>query len=246
MTRSPLIVIPACTDGARLPDKPLLEVRGKPMVFCVLERCLKADVGPVIVATDDDRVYKMVEKEGEAVVKVHGGHPVAETINKAVIGPNRVVISVPVNMPFVAPVVVQQLAREMYEGEWDMATPVQFMRGAEGWDDPGVVKVVMRNDNTAMYFSRSQVPNQDFIDYGESKGPVWWKHIGIYAYRNHVLQRLAAEEPFQCELMERLEQLRALQLGIKIKCVGAMEDCGVEVNTPDDLERANKLVLAGV
>lgn len=240
MSDLPVVVIPARMTSTRLPGKPLALINGERMIVRVWQQASKIPgIDKVVVATDDELIADVVRAEGgEAVVSdmsyETGTDRVADIAR--VIGGDRIVLNVQGDLPFFHPQVGSALIRALQQDvNADMATPVTMRRGfCPELMDPNVIKVVFDLNFRALYFGRSPLPSHCNADQH------WYKHIGVYAYRNSALQRFAGMSQTQLETAERLEQLRALEHGMHIKIVSVINDCGQEVNTPVDLERANR------
>jgi 3-deoxy-manno-octulosonate cytidylyltransferase (CMP-KDO synthetase) len=237
-----IAIIPARFHSTRLPGKALASIAGRPMVAHVAERTRRArGLARVLVATDDARIARAVEAIGIEAVLTRPDHPsgtdrlaeVARTLDA------DVVVNVQGDLPLLDPVMVEVLvARLAADATLPMATLAAAIHDQAEWRSPHVVKVVAGRDGRALYFSRSPIPHDR--DGRRAPGtPLGWRHIGMYGYRRDVLLRLAAMPPSPLEQSERLEQLRALEHGIAIGVVEwtAAEPL-IEVDTPDDLERA--------
>jgi 3-deoxy-manno-octulosonate cytidylyltransferase (CMP-KDO synthetase) len=241
--RAPAVaIIPARFDSTRLPGKALALIGGRPMVCHVAERTRRArGLARVIVATDDARIEAAVRGMGAEAVLTRREHPsgtdrlaeVAARLDAAI------VVNVQGDLPLLDPLMVERLvARMADEPALPMATLATALRDEAEWRSPHVVKVVTGRDGRALYFSRSPIPfdRDGTLAAGE---PLGWRHIGMYAYRRDVLLRFAGLPPSPLERRERLEQLRAVENGIAIGVVEwtAAEPL-IEVDTPEDLERA--------
>ena len=227
-------VIPARYASTRLPGKPLLEIAGKPMIQWVVERVRRArTVGQVLVATDDPRIVEAVRAFGGRAVLTSADHPSGtDRIAEAVRGLDAaVVVNVQGDEPLIHPAVVDACVRPLLEGEEaPVVTACVPIASAGVRDDPAVVKVVRDLKGYALYFSRSVIPlDRD----GEGVGP-WYKHLGLYAYRREFLLEYVGWEPTPLERTERLEQLRVLERGFRIRVVTVEHD-SVAVDTPEAL-----------
>ena len=235
-------IIPARFQSTRLPGKALALIGGRPMVCHVAERTRRArGLERVIVATDDERIRAAVAAMGAEVVMTRPDHPSGTDRLAEVAGglTADVVVNVQGDLPLLDPTMVERLVERMTaEPTLPMATLATPIRDAAEWRSPHVVKVVADANGRALYFSRAPIPHdRDGI---RRPGQVLGlRHIGMYGYRKDVLLRLAALPPSPLELVEKLEQLRALEHGIAIGVVEwtAAEPL-IEVDTPDDLERA--------
>ncbi len=235
-------IIPARFQSTRLPGKALALIGGRPMVCHVAERTRRArGLERVIVATDDERIRAAVAAMGAEVVMTRADHP-SGTDRLAEVARDLtadVVVNVQGDLPLLDPLMVERLvARLAGDPMLPMATLATPIRDAAEWRSPHVVKVVADAAGRALYFSRSPIPHdRDGIRRpGQVRG---LRHIGMYGYRKDVLLRLAALPPSPLELVEKLEQLRALEHGIAIGVVEwTADEPLIEVDTPDDLERA--------
>jgi 3-deoxy-manno-octulosonate cytidylyltransferase (CMP-KDO synthetase) len=238
---NPIVLIPARLAATRLPGKPLADIEGTPMIVRVLRQAEAAGVGPVAVAAGDSAIVQVVRAAGGTAVLTDPALPSGSDRILAALAeldPERrcdVVINLQGDMPFVAPSVLRAcvalLARER---GCDIATVVAAESAREDRANADVVKAVlaMRPDGRtgrALYFTRSTL-------YGE--GPVW-RHVGIYGYRRAALEAMGAAPPSPLEQREKLEQLRALELGLTIWAAVA-EPAPISVDTPADLEAARR------
>jgi 3-deoxy-manno-octulosonate cytidylyltransferase (CMP-KDO synthetase) len=237
---TPIIAIPARLASARLPGKPLAEIGGAPMIVQVWRRAVAADIGPVVVACAEPAIAEAVTRAGGRAVLTRPEHPSgSDRIREAVdaVDPGRrhdVVVNVQGDLPAFDPGVVRAVLTPFEDVEVDIAT-VACLIGDADRDNPNFVKLVAAFPGDrpgvrarALYFSRATVPTGD--------GP-HYHHIGLYAYRRAALDRFVALPPGRLEARERLEQLRALEAGMRIDAV-LIETAPLEVNTPEDLARA--------
>ena len=237
-----LCVIPARYSSTRLPGKPLAMIAGKPMIQRVYERAKEAKrPNAVLVATDHELVYQVVQDFGGQVMMTSPDHPTG-TDRLAEVAKEHpeaeIIINVQGDEPLIAPEVIDLLAGA-FDGdpELNMATLMTEMDKSE-YNLPSAVKVVASLTGYALYFSRSLLP---YPRNGKLPGgplPVY-KHIGIYAYRREFLLKYAALEPTPLEQTESLEQLRALEHGYKIKVLKT-DFKSIGVDTPEDLEKVNE------
>jgi 3-deoxy-manno-octulosonate cytidylyltransferase (CMP-KDO synthetase) len=237
------IIIPARFGASRLPGKPLADIHGKPLVARVVERACQANgIDIVVVATDDGRIAEAARRAGAEVVLTGP----AETGTDRVAMAARVLLPRPslvVNLqgdePLIEPAAIEALVHAMDEGGPEMATMARPLVAGE-WERPEVVKVVTDLSGNALYFSRAPIPARR--EPGPS--PLARAHVGMYAYTAAFLERFAALEPGRLEREERLEQLRALEHGFRIRVVDTTYS-GFGVDTEQDLERARALVASG-
>jgi 3-deoxy-manno-octulosonate cytidylyltransferase (CMP-KDO synthetase) len=235
-------VIPARWGSTRFPGKSLAVLCGKPLIQWVYEQASRAEqLDSLIVATDDERIQTGVTSFGGKTVMTRTDHPsgtdrAAEAIGSAECD---VVVNIQGDEPFIEPLLIDQLVEVMRsESQWDMATAAVRTSDITEIRQPSVVKVVVDGENRALYFSRSVIPFDR--DGGHTEGEVsYLRHVGIYAYRRHFLERFVKTPPCANEQVERLEQLRALHIGAAIKVVET--GCaGVGIDTPEDLESATR------
>jgi 3-deoxy-manno-octulosonate cytidylyltransferase (CMP-KDO synthetase) len=235
------IVIPARFGSQRLPGKPLLRATGKYLIEHVYERAVQARrASQVIVATDDERIASAVESFGGQVQLTRADHPSGSDRVAEIAA--RLDADVIVNLQGDEPLVeVEALDLLPHLLEKDsgcaiatLATPI---RSWGYWQNPNVVKVVCDDLGRALYFSRSPIPYvRDNAPDFEADPPCCLQHLGLYAYRRDALVKLAQTPPSPLELMEKLEQLRALALGMRI-AVGVVPHAGFGIDTYSDYDR---------
>ena len=248
-------VIPARYASTRLPGKPLAEIAGRPMVQHVYERVARSGATEVIVATDDARVAEACARFGAEVQMTSASHAsgtdrLAEVAARRGWSAGDVVVNVQGDEPLLPPSLVRQVAALLNADPGaDLATLCTPVGSIEEFLDPAVVKVVRRADARALYFSRAPIPwHRDGVPAGWSTQADFsgaWRHLGLYAYRVAALQRLAGAPPAPLEQAEKLEQLRALHLGMAISVGEALERPGPGVDTPEDLERVRRMLGGG-
>jgi len=230
-------VIPARWGSTRFPGKSLVPICGKPLICRVIERVLKArHLDDVIVATDDRRIERAVKETGVRAVMTRPDHPsgtdrIAEAVGRS---KAEIVINIQGDEPMIDPALIDRLAGAMLAGdEWDMATAAAPLEGRKELNNPSVVKVVWAKDGCALYFSRSVIP---FLRDADISGEdLYWRHVGIYAYRASFLKALVRTAPCDLEKAEKLEQLRALHIGGRI-LVLKTKRAGIGVDTPADVK----------
>jgi 3-deoxy-manno-octulosonate cytidylyltransferase (CMP-KDO synthetase) len=231
-------VIPARWASTRLPGKALVMICGKPLIQWVLERTrLATRLDEILVATDDERIRSVVEALGATAVMTRVDHPSGtDRVAEAVAGREAgVVINIQGDEPLIDPGLINRLAEVMVEEpEWDMATAATPIHHCDELDKPSVVKVVSGEHGRALYFSRSVIP---FVRDTAPAGLTHWRHVGIYAYRREFLDRLVKTPPCVLEMAEKLEQLRALHLGGRMKVLET-DEIGLGVDTPEDVKLA--------
>lgn len=238
------IVIPARLGSSRLPRKVLLDIAGKPLVQHVYERCVEVGASEVIVATDSDEVAKIVQRFTSDVVltdvnHVSGTDRVAEVASLRGWSPKTAVVNVQGDAPMIPPESILQVASLLLENTGaDLATLCVPIKSAEEYTDTNVVKVTFDQTGRALYFSRSPIPSNAR---DPSKLPEAWRHLGLYGYRVSALERLTNTPPCTLELVEHLEQLRAMWLGMEIRIAPAAISNGPDVDTEADLEQVRQL-----
>jgi 3-deoxy-manno-octulosonate cytidylyltransferase (CMP-KDO synthetase) len=235
-------VIPARYASTRLPGKPLADLDGRPMIEHVYRRVAASKiVSDVIVATDDLRIATRVNQFGGKVKLTKATHETG-TDRLAEVAASLdcdVVINVQGDEPLVDPRALDELtAPFVHDRTVQMTTLFRRIHEAAELTNPNVVKVVIDRGGFAMYFSRAPIP---YVRDPRGGWPPLYRHIGLYAYRRSVLLVLATLEPTPLERAEALEQLRALEHGIRIKAVETDHE-SFEVNTPEDLAQVRKLL----
>ncbi len=238
-------VIPSRYASSRFPGKPLADLCGKSMVRRVYEQCVGAEVlNKVVVATDDDRIDKHVKNFGGNCIMTSPNHlngtsrclEVVERLEKT--GETfDVVINIQGDEPFIEPDQIEQLAEMFQSTETQIASLIHRIDKPEELWSPHVVKVVRKLNGDALYFSRQAIPflrdekTDDWL-----KQALFFKHLGIYAFRVEVLKQITRLKASALEQAEKLEQLRWLENGYSIK-LGITDYEGVGVDTPDDLAK---------
>lgn len=242
-------IIPARFASSRFPGKPLADIGGKSMIQRVYEQALKAkSLSKVVVATDDSRIFDHVIGFGGEAYMTAENHPSGtdrcfEALQKAG-GSSKFdyIINIQGDEPFIDPETIEQMAK-LLDFKTEIATAVKKISDYNTLFDPNVVKAVLTMRKQCLYFSRQTVP------YVRGHEPETWlehadfyKHIGLYAYRNDVLEQISHLPPSPLENTEKLEQLRWLGYGYKIYAtITNYESIGVD--TPEDLEKLNKSLL---
>jgi 3-deoxy-D-manno-octulosonate cytidylyltransferase len=239
---SRLVLIPARLAATRLPDKPMAPIAGEPMIVHVWRRAMEAGVGPVAVAADSAVIAEAVEKAGgKAVLTLPGHASGSDRIHEALSkldpeGNVTAVINVQGDLPTINPAIVQQAAFLLDDPLVDLGTLGAVITRTEERDNPNVVKIVgsaiAPHRLRAHYFTRATAP------WGEGE---LIHHIGLYAWRRKALERFVSLPPSPLEQREKLEQLRALEAGMRID-VALVDDVPLGVDTPQDLERARAVL----
>ena len=242
----PIVIIPARMASTRLPGKPLADIAGEPMIVRVWRRALMAGVGPVLVAAGDEVIVAAVERAG--------GHAILTDPDLAS-GSDRVyaalkefdpeekfdaIVNLQGDLPALDPDALKRVAHALARSGADIATLAAPITDPGDADNPNVVKPVVAWEpdgmrGRALYFTRSRAP------WGEG---VLFHHVGIYAFKRAALARFVTLPPSGLELREKLEQLRALEAGLRIE-VARVDEVPLSVDTPADLERAQHLLSSG-
>lgn len=237
------VIIPARYGSSRFPGKPLVDIHGKPMIRRVMEQVAQAKgVETVCVATDDERIAGAVRDFGGLAVMITqpmrtGSDRVAAAARELGLGPDELVVNVQGDQPLLPPQLIDQVARPLLQDPQVMlATPVSPITRPEEVPDPNHVKVVMDQAGDALYFSRLPIPHPR--DGGEV---TYYKHLGVYIFRHGFLQEYAQMPSGVLEGIEKLEQLRVLEQGRKIRCVITHLD-SPEVDRPEDAQRIARLL----
>ena len=238
-----LIVIPARLAATRLPNKPLAMIGDRPMIVHVWERAVKAKAGPVIVAAGDQAIADAIKAAGGDAILTDPAlpsgsdrvHAAAEIYDPA--GKFDVVVNVQGDLPTLEPVLVAASVTPLADPAIDIATVVARITIPEELNDQAVVKAALSLQpgatvGPALYFSRNLIPSGPGDHY---------HHIGIYAFRRAALRRFVTLKPTILELRERLEQLRAIENGMRM-AAALVDTIPLGVDTPSDLDRARKLL----
>jgi 3-deoxy-manno-octulosonate cytidylyltransferase (CMP-KDO synthetase) len=237
------IVIPSRFGSTRLPGKPLIDLGGEPMIARVYSRVRRAlPETEVVVAIDDERIADELRRRQIAFAMTDSGHQsgtdrVAEIAKASGWLPDDIVINVQGDEPLVPVALLQEFAVFCESvPRFEMATVACPVKDAIQIDDPNIVKLVVDREGRALYFSRAPIPLCRDGRPAAVEG-VFRRHVGIYGYQNAALQRLATSEPCELESLEKLEQLRALWLGLQIHVMHWPEPPPHGVDTPEDVER---------
>ncbi len=239
---NPIVLIPARMAATRLPDKPMADIHGTPMIVHVWRRAMEAAIGEVVIATDSEAIAEAVTRVGGRVQMTRADHPSgSDRIHEAVsaldpAGAHDAVVNVQGDLPTISPATIRAALVPLMDPAVDLATLVAEIRREEERTAPQVVKMVgselAPGRFRCLYFTRATAP------WGE--GPLW-HHIGLYAWRRAALARFVALPPSGLEKREKLEQLRALEAGMRIDAV-AVDTVPLGVDTREDLERARELL----
>ncbi|WP_420346239.1 3-deoxy-manno-octulosonate cytidylyltransferase [Pelagibius sp.] len=252
--RNPVVLIPARMASVRLPDKPLADIHGEAMIVHVWRRAVEAEVGPVAVACAEPEIVAAIEAAGGRAVLTRPDHPsgsdrifeALEAIDPE--GRHDAVVNLQGDLPTVEPALVQAVLRPLADPAVDIGSLVVEIRDPEERRNPNVVKAAVsfagRADLArALYFSRAPVPYDpwDFDPKDGGAAQPLYHHIGIYSYRREALAQFVSLPPSPLEQRERLEQLRALEAGLRLD-VARVDTLPLGVDTPADLARARALL----
>jgi len=250
-------IIPARYGSSRFEGKPLVDILGKPMIQHVYERVLQAKlITEVIVATDDRRIFEAVQRFRGRVVMTSRRHSsgtdrVAEVARKL---KSEIIVNVQGDEPLIKGAIIDKAVRPLLTDKTLVMSTLRIrLRDAGDWLNPNVVKVVTDGNGDALYFSRAPIPYPRGLGLRELEAKVpeekealpkgIYKHIGVYVYRKEFLLKLSRMKPTPLEKLEKLEQLRALENGFRIKAVAVNYD-PVSVDTPEDHQRVITILSA--
>ncbi|EDQ35427.1 3-deoxy-D-manno-octulosonate cytidylyltransferase [Hoeflea phototrophica DFL-43] len=240
-----LVIIPARMAASRLPGKPLADINGVPMIVRVARQAERAGVGPVAVATDAREIADVVEAAGLVAVMTRDDHQSgSDRVFEAAMkldpeGKSDVILNIQGDIPAIEPETIRRSALPLTLSSAELATIAVQITDEDEKTNPSIVKVIgtpVGNDILrALYFTRATAP------YGD--GPLY-HHIGLYAWRRSALKRFVSLKQSTLEKRESLEQLRALEDGMRID-VAIVDSVPLGVDTPADLERARQIIAAG-
>lgn len=236
-----IVVIPARYASTRLPGKPLKDIAGKPMIEWVYRQARKSGAAEVIVATDDERIAAACRGFDARVELTSAAHEsgtdrIAEIARRFAWHDEQIVVNVQGDEPLISPLCIAQTARLLgWHPEATIATLTTPLESDADFRDPNFAKVVTDKDGWALYFSRAPIPWPR-----EGGLPAAQRHIGLYAYRVAGLKAITAAPPCALEQAEKLEQLRALWLGLRIIVATAAEPPAPAVDTEEDLQKVRR------
>ena len=234
------IIIPARYASTRLPGKPLLDIKGKPLIQHVFDIATATRAKNVYIATDDDRIADNAKKFGAKVVMTSADHQsgtdrLAEVVEKTKMADDEIIVNLQGDEYGLPAVLIDQVATGLYKHhDTQVATLCEVIKNTEDYTNPNIVKVVFDINNTAIYFSRSPIPANRSGGLPEQV----YRHIGLYAYRAGYLREFTRLKSCILEQSEALEQLRVLYYGGKIHVAIAVAETGIGIDTSDDLELA--------
>ena len=237
-------IIPARYASTRFPGKPLATLAGRPMIQHVYERaCRATSLEEVLVATDDQRIFDAVHAFGGEVIMTESSHEtgtdrlaeVAQRLSAA-----HIIVNIQGDEPLINPDAIDAVVAPLLaDKDIPMSSVMSPLPDFVGAWDSNIVKVVADLNGFAMYFSRAPIPSPREALTGA--GP-WFKHIGLYAYQRDFILKFTKLAPTPCELIEKLEQLRALEHGYRIKMVLRQDDTSIGVDTQEDLDRVRAIL----
>ena len=230
-----MCIIPAREESKRFPRKVLFEISGKPIIGYVIDGCINSDAKRVIVATDSEEIAQVSKKFGAEAVITGDANSGSDRVAKVVKTLNlkeEFVINVQGDEPLVEGELINRVARELQNKDVEISTPVYEISNSEEAKNYNRVKVITDNKWNALYFSRYPIP------FGSSK---FFIHIGIYGFRRDALFKYTSLKPSKLELVEKLEQLRALENGMKIKIV-KWDKVMISVDTPEDIDEVKRFL----
>ncbi|MFA4918772.1 MAG: 3-deoxy-manno-octulosonate cytidylyltransferase [Thermodesulfovibrionales bacterium] len=235
-----IVIIPARYDSTRFPGKPLCLLTGKPLIQHVYENSKRSRLAKdVVVATDSETIFERVLAFGGKAVMTDKDHP-SGTDRIAEVAASLdydIIVNVQGDEPLIRPEMIDDVITALDDTRASIGTLIKKIEDPVEISDNNVVKVVFDKERFALYFSRAAIPFR--APHSEIQAPEYYKHIGIYSYRRDVLLSLAGMEQTELEKIEKLEQLRALENGLKIKVKETfLETFGID--TPEDLERVEK------
>ena len=240
-----IAIIPARYQSSRLPGKALADIGGRPMIEHVYRRASAASsVSSVLVATDDERILEVVRAFGGVACLTSPDHPSGtdRLAEVAAALASEIVVNVQGDEPLIEPSMIDEAVEPLLADPMVvMSTLRKRIDDESELRNPNVTKVVVDREGYALYFSRAPIP------FARADRPAAraWRHVGLYVYRRDCLLQLAALPPSELEQSEALEQLRALEHGIRILAVETQHD-SIGVDTPEDLERVRRLMAAAV
>jgi len=244
-----LVVIPARWASSRFPGKPLANIAGIPMIQRVVEQAEKAKcVSEVLVATDDSRILDFVKKNGGTAIMTSADHQ-SGTDRVAEVARERdcdIVVNVQGDEPLIPPQNIDQMVRPLLEDSSVSVTSLRILiRDSKDLFNKNITKVVVDKFDSALYFSKAPIPwdrdawSESMDTNSNLSSPLWFKHIGLYAYRKQFLMEYSSLPVSPLEKMEKLEQLRILENGFAIKVVETQLD-SIGVDSKEDIEIVEK------
>jgi 3-deoxy-manno-octulosonate cytidylyltransferase (CMP-KDO synthetase) len=237
------IIIPARLGSTRLPRKPLHVINGMTLIERVYRQCKKAQgIDMILVATDSDEIAKHVNDFGGGAIMTpencaNGSERVAYAAKHLAEGFD-IIINVQGDEPLIEPSVIERVVSAFEDDQVEIATPISEIKEKRDIENPNIVKVVTDMNDNILYFSRSTIP----YDRSENKSyKTYWRHIGLYAFRRHIIEEIRHLRSTELEEIEKLEQLRWLYHGYTIRSV-RVENASIEVNTIEDVKKVEEIL----
>ena len=243
-----VVLIPARLGSSRLPDKPLADIAGLPMVVRVAQQALKCHAQRVVVAADNERILSACADHGIQALLTRTDHPsgsdrLAEAVALLGLSPDTIVVNVQGDEPLIDPVHINEVANLLAaQDQLSMSTLAHPITDLQDWHSPHVVKVVLDAHSNASYFSRASIPCWRDAQAGQLPPFPVYRHVGLYAYRAAFLTVFPQLTPAPTEQLEALEQLRAIWHGYHIGVHVSERASAPGVDTPADLLRVNQLL----
>lgn len=240
------IVIPARLSSSRLPGKVLADLGGRPVLAHVVQAANDSDLGAVWVASDSDEVLDVARAAGAHAMRTRSDHPSgSDRINEVASTQgwksDDVLVNLQGDEPFMPVELLRAVTQTLTSSEADWATVASPISDTKEFRNPACVKVVCALDGRALYFSRAPIPHERDADGGAVPATAL-RHVGLYSYRVGALARYCAQSPSPLEQLEKLEQLRALECGMRIQVHVAKAAPPPGIDTPDDLEIARQKI----
>jgi 3-deoxy-manno-octulosonate cytidylyltransferase (CMP-KDO synthetase) len=239
MKKKVIIIIPARLASSRLPNKPLAIIEGKTMIQRVYEQALKANLGEVIIATDGEKIADEIKKFGGKYIltnpDLQSGTDRIYSAYKLLKEDFDIIVNVQGDLPNIDPNVISECVQLALENDCDIATVASKISDISEINNPNVVKIALAQNGLALYFSRSPIP------FSKNINDAYFHHIGIYAYKKNALEKFINLTPSPLEKRESLEQLRALENGMKI-AVKIVNAHPLSVDTQEDLDKVINLI----
>ena len=239
MKKKVIIIIPARLASTRLPNKPLAMIEGKTMIQRVYEQALKANLGEVIIATDGEKIANEIKKFGGKYIltnpDLQSGTDRIYSAYKLLKQDFDIIVNVQGDLPNIDPNVISECVNLALENDCDIATVASKISDISEINNPNVVKIALAQNGLALYFSRSAIP------FSKNINDDYFHHIGIYAYKKNALEKFINLMPSPLEKRESLEQLRALENGMKI-AVKIVNAHPLSVDTQEDLDKVINLI----
>jgi 3-deoxy-manno-octulosonate cytidylyltransferase (CMP-KDO synthetase) len=239
MKKKVIIIIPARLASTRLPNKPLAMIEGKTMIQRVYEQALKANLGEVIIATDGEKIANEIKKFGGKYIltnpDLQSGTDRIYSAYKLLKQDFDIIVNVQGDLPNIDPNVISECVNLALENDCDIATSASKISDISEINNPNVVKIALAQNGLALYFSRSAIP------FSKNINDDYFHHIGIYAYKKNSLEKFINLTPSPLEKRESLEQLRALENGMKI-AVKIVNAHPLSVDTQEDLDKVINLI----